>query len=369
MKLGITGIGIVSPLGTGKETNWKRLINSESAVKYNKILDIHSACVKGFIMQESERQYEMAKSAIWEAVSDAELNNSDFDRKRIGLCLGESKINLFRNDFSLESSLTNKLKEAFCFYGESITLSAACTTGILTIIKGCQLIKNRLCDAVICGCSETSIHPLYIAGFKKMGVLTKHIPSPFDKNRDGFAVGEGACFIVIENIEKALMRNAKVYCEIDGIANGMYSHKPLSISSYKSMADIVRKAVNSQTPDYIHAHGTGTKLNDYNESLAIAKTFKDADKISISSTKAATGHMLSVSGLAGVVFSTLAMENNIVPPTLNFKNTDINLGLDYTPNFAKEKIINSALILSFGFGGQGSTLFLKKFLHNKKTIF
>jgi 3-oxoacyl-[acyl-carrier-protein] synthase II len=135
------------------------------------------------------------------------------------------------------------------------------------------------------------------------------------------------------------------------------------------MADIVRKAVNSQTPDYIHAHGTGTKLNDYNESLTIAKTFKDADKISISSTKAATGHLLSVSGLAGVVFSALAMENNIVPPTLNFKNTDINLGLDYAPNFAKEKIINSALTLSFGFGGQGSALFLKKFLHNKKTIF
>jgi 3-oxoacyl-[acyl-carrier-protein] synthase II len=103
-------------------------------------------------------------------------------------------------------------------------------------------------------------------------------------------------------------------------------------------------------------------LNDYNESLAIAaKTFNGADKISISSTKAATGHMLSVSGLAGVVFSTLAMENNIVSPTLNFKNTDIDLGLDYTPNFAKEKIINSAITLSFGFGGQGCALFLKKF--------
>ncbi|MDR1244974.1 MAG: beta-ketoacyl-[acyl-carrier-protein] synthase family protein [Endomicrobium sp.] len=361
MKLGITGIGIISPLGTGKETNWKRLINSESAVKYNKILDIHSACVNGFVMQESERQYEMAKSAILEAVSDAGLNNSDFDRKRIGLCLGESKINLFRNDFSLENSLINKLKETFCFYGESITLSAACATGILTIIKGCQFIKNRLCDAVICGCSETSIHPLYIAGLKNMGVLTKHTPTPFDKNRDGFAVGEGACFVVIENIEKDLTRNVKAYYEIDGVSNGIYSDNPLSINSYKSMVSIIRKAANSQTPDYIHAHGTGTKLNDRNESLAIAKTFKGTDKISISSTKAATGHMLSISGLAGVVFSILAMENNIVPPTLNFKNTDINLGLDYTPNLAKEKIINSALTLSFGFGGQGCALFLKKF--------
>jgi 3-oxoacyl-[acyl-carrier-protein] synthase II len=196
-------------------------------------------------MQEGERQYEMAKNAILEAVSDADLNNSDFDRKRIGLYLGESKINLFRKDFSLENSLINKLKETFCFYGENITLSASCATGILTIIKGCQFIKNRLCDVVICGCSETSIHPLYIAGFKNMGVLTKHNPSPFDKNRDGFAVGEGACFVVIESIEKALMRNTGAYCKIDDGASGMYSDKPLSINSYKSMASIVRKATNS----------------------------------------------------------------------------------------------------------------------------
>jgi 3-oxoacyl-[acyl-carrier-protein] synthase II len=362
MKLGITGIGIVSPLGLGKETNWQRLINSESQVRYNKNFDSYTAIVDDFKMHDDLRQYKMAKSAVLEALRESNIKLSGYDRDRIGFCIGESKLNLF-NKFSIfENSLLEKLKKTFNFYGESATAAAACSTGILTIIKGCRLIENGLCDAVICGCSETSIHPLYIAGFKNMGVLTKHNPGPFDADRTGFAIGEGACFVVIENIEKALNRNTKIYCTISGFANGIYSDNPLSISSHKKMEYIIKKATNSQKPDYIHAHGTGTKLNDYNESMAIAEAFDNAGKISISSTKAATGHMLGVSGMAGTVFSILAMENNIVPPTLNFNNADINLGLDYTPNKAKKRILNSTLTLSFGFGGQGTALFLKKFL-------
>jgi 3-oxoacyl-[acyl-carrier-protein] synthase II len=362
MRLGITGIGIVSPLGIGKAINWNRLINSESAVKYNKNLDIYSAHVNGFDIQENERQYEMAKNAISEAISDADLSNLRFNSKRIGLCLGESKINLFRNDFSLKNSLTSKIKKKFKFYGESETLSAACATGILTIIKGSQLIKNGLCDAVICGCAETSIHSLYIAGFKNMRVLAKHAPCPFDKNRDGFAIGEGACFVVVENIEEALKRNKKAYCEISGYSNGIYSDNTLVIKSCSKMKDIIRRAVRNKVPDYIHTHGTGTKLNDYDESMAIFETFKNAEEISLSSTKAATGHMLGVSGMVGTAFSAISMENNIIPPTLNFKSSDIHLDLDYTPNKAKKKTVNSTLILSFGFGGQGSAILLKKFV-------
>jgi 3-oxoacyl-[acyl-carrier-protein] synthase II len=360
MKLGITGIGIVSPLGIGKETNWQRLVNSKSAVSYNKNFDIYSAVVDGFDMPVGLRQYEMAKTAVLEAISEANINKSGYDIERIGLCLGENKINLFNKAFSLENSLSSKLKQTFNFYGDSITVSAACATGILTIIKGCQLIKNNLCDAVVCGCAETSIHPLYIAGFKNMGVLTKHTPSPFDKNRDGFAIGEGACFVVIENIEEALKRNKKVYCEIAGYSSSIYSDNTLIIKSHSKMKDIIKIAVKNETPDYIHMHGTGTKLNDYNESMAISEAFENAKEISLNSTKAATGHMLGVSGMIGTTFSIFSMENDIVPPTLNFKYTDINLGLDYTPNKAKKRIINSTLILSFGFGGQGTGLFLKE---------
>jgi 3-oxoacyl-[acyl-carrier-protein] synthase II len=360
MKLCITGIGIVSPLGIGKEVNWKRLINSESAVKYNKDFDIYSASVDSFIMSPKMRQYEMAKTAILEAIHEANLDKSGYSKEKVGLCIGESKINLFNGIFSLGNTLSKNLKKTFTLYGDSSTISAACATGILTVIQGCRLIKNNLCDAVVCGCSETSIHPLYIAGFKNMGVLTKHMPSPFDRNRDGFAIGEGACFVVIENVEEALRRNKKIYCEIEGYSNGIYSNNTLAIKSHSKMKDIIKRAAKHEVPDYIHMHGTGTKINDYNESIAISEAFENTKEISLSSTKAATGHMLSVSGLIGASFSALTIKNNIVPPTLNFKSTEINLNLDYTPNKARKEIINSSLTLSFGFGGQGAGLFLKK---------
>ncbi|MCA6071610.1 MAG: beta-ketoacyl-[acyl-carrier-protein] synthase family protein [Endomicrobium sp.] len=362
MRLGITGIGIVSPLGVGKETNWKRLISSESQVCYNNIFDMYTASVEDFKIQDNLRQYKMAKTAISEALQEANIEN--IKRDEVGLCVGESKPNLFNKTLYFENSLLKKLKKTFQFHSETSSISAACATGILTIIKGCKLIETGLCNAIICGCAETSIHPLYVAGFKNMGVLTKHGPSPFDTNRDGFAIGEGACFVVVESIERALVRKAKIYCEIEGFANGIYSDKPLSISSHIKMKEIIKRAVNLQKPDYIHMHGTGTKLNDYNESKAVSEAFENAERISLSSTKAATGHTLGVSGMIGTAFSALAMQNNIVPPTLNFKQTNINLGLDYTPNTAKEKIINSTLTLSFGFGGQGSALFLKKHMSN-----
>ncbi|MCA6070582.1 MAG: hypothetical protein LE180_05705 [Endomicrobium sp.] len=362
MELGITGIGIVSPLGVGKETNWKRLISSESQVRYNNVFDIYTASVEDFKIQDNLRQYEMAKTAISEALQEANIEN--IKRDEIGLCVGESKPNLFNKTFLFENSLLEKLKKTFQCHSETSSISAACATGILTIIRGCKLIEMGLYNASICGCAETSIHPLYVAGFKNMGVLTKHEPSPFDMSRDGFAIGEGACFVVIENIERALARKAKIYCEIKGAVSGIYSDNALSINSHIKMKEIIKRAVNLQRPDYIHMHGTGTKLNDYNESKAVSEAFENAERISLSSTKAATGHMLGVSGMMGTAFSALAMQNNIVPPTLNFKQTNINLGLDYTPNIAKEKIINSTLTLSFGFGGQGSTLFLKKHRSN-----
>lgn len=358
MKVGITGIGIVSPLGLGKKTNWKRLIHSESRVYYNDRFDVYTASVEDFEVRDNLRQYEMAKIAILEALREANIGN--IKKNRIGLCVGESKPNLFNRIFNFENLLLEKLKKTFQFHGETSSISATCATGILTIIRACKLIETGSYNAVICGCAETSIHPLYIAGFKNMGVLTKHDPSPFDVNRDGFAIGEGACFVVIENIERALVRKAKIYCEIKGFANGIYSDNPVSISSHIRMKEIIKRAVNLQRPDYIHMHGTGTKVNDYNESKAVSEAFENAEKISLSSTKAATGHTLGVSGMIGTAFSALAMQNNIIPPTLNFKQTNIDFGLDYTPNIAKEKIINSTLTLSFGFGGQGAALFLKK---------
>jgi 3-oxoacyl-(acyl-carrier-protein) synthase len=358
IKLAITGVGIVSPLGIGKEKNWKQLINCNHNICYNKNLDTNIATLDNLNVPNNKRQYQMAMLAINEALEDTNIANS-FSNKTVGFCLGESKINLFNNPFKY--SLLEKLNQTFHFNGNLSCVSAACATGILTIIQGCKLIENGNCNTVVCGCSETSIHPLYISGFKNMGVLTKRMPSPFDKDRDGFAIGEGACFIVIERLKDAIKNNLKIYAEIESFSNGIYSDNTLSIGSPVKMKQIIKKAVLGHTPDYIHMHGTATKLNDYNESKAVFESFTNTSKISLSSTKASTGHMLSVSAMAGTVFSLLAMKYNIVPPTLNFKQTDINLNLDYTPNKPKAKIINSSLILSFGFGGQSCALFLKKY--------
>ncbi|MDR2066728.1 MAG: hypothetical protein LBP57_02690 [Endomicrobium sp.] len=357
IKLAITGIGIVSPLGIGKEENWKQLIKCNHNIYYNKKLNAYTATLDNFNVANNQRQYQMAMLSINEALEDANIANS-FSNKKVGLCLGESKINLFNNPFKY--SLLEKLNQTFRF-NETSCVSVACATGILTIIQGCKLIENGNCDTVVCGCSETSIHSLYIAGFKNMGVLTKSIVRPFDKDRDGFAIGEGACFIVIEKLKDAIKNNLKIYAEIENFSNGIYSDNTLSIKSHLKMKQIIKKAVFGNMPDYIHMHATATKLNDYNESKAVFESFNNANKISLSSTKAATGHMLSVSAIAGTIFSLLAMANNIVPPTLNFKQTDINLNLDYTPNKPKVRTINASLVLSFGFGGQSCALFLKKY--------
>lgn len=356
-KIVVTGIGIVSPLGIGKEKNWEELLNCTSKVRYSKKFDAYIAEVDNLGVIDKERQYKMAELAILEALRDANIKNS-FSNKKIGLCLGESKLNLFNKPFKY--SLLEKLKQTFYFNGELSCVSCACATGILTTVQGYKLIRDKLCDAVICGCSETSIHPLYIAGFKNMGVLTKHLPKPFDKDRDGFAIGEGACFIVIETLKNAMESSSTIYGEVESFSQGIYSDKTLSINSHIKMKYLLKKATRGNVPDYIHMHGTATKLNDFNESKAVFESFDNASKISLSSTKAATGHMLSASSIVAVAFSLLAMKSNIVPPTLNFKQTDINLNLDYTPNKPKTKNINSSLVSSFGFGGQSCALFLKK---------
>jgi 3-oxoacyl-[acyl-carrier-protein] synthase II len=360
-KFAITGIGIVSPLGIGKEQTWQNLILSKSKVKYDKLLDAYTAPISDFNMQKDLRQYEMAKTAALEALKDSNLENSKYNKNRIGICIGESKINLFSKVFLFENTLMERLKKNFSFCGYTISISAACATGSLAILEACNSITNGLCDAAICGVSETSIHPLYAAAFKNMGVLSKDFPRPFDKKRSGFAIGEGACFVIVEDMQKAERRNVKIYAEAAGLTCGVFTKNILSINSSEGISAIIKRAAGEEIPDYIHAHGTGTKSNDYYESKAFYETFqKNLDNISLSSTKAATGHMLGVSGMIGTAFAALAIDNNMIPPTLNFSETDIEFGLDYTPNIARKKTVNSALAVSFGFGGQAAALFLKK---------
>ncbi len=370
-KYAVTGIGFVSPLGTGAQNSWQRLINGESAVRYEISSEAFVARAQGFDVPDNVRQLAMAFIALHESINDAGLKNSGYADDKIALCAGESKPNLFNR----ESVFPEQLKKVSGIKGPLNSISAACATGTLNIIKGCAMIEEGVCDAVICGSAETSIHPLYTASFKNMGVLAKgQNPCPFDGKRDGFAIGEGAGFIVIEELKRAVFRGAKVYCEIAGQSCGIFSSNALSVNSSAGMERIIKQASGNEIPDYIHMHGTGTKLNDYFESMAAAKHFGtfQAEKQNYklqslnsalplaSSTKAATGHMLGISGIAGAVFSILAIKDGIVPPTLNFTETNIPSGFNYVPQKSVKKTINSALSLSFGFGGQGAALLFKK---------
>jgi len=385
IRFAVTGLGIVSPLGTGIEKNWQRLIDSESAVRYEIKNEAFIARAEGFDMPENLRQLAIGFFAAQEAVKDAGLITSGYEKDRIGLSCGESKPNLFHESFVFDSGFPEQIKNILKIEGQMSCVSAACATGTLTVIKGCDFIENDICDAVICGTSETSIHPLYTAGFKNMGALSKRGHRPFGKERDGFSIGEGAGFIVIEDLKKAALRGAKIYCELGGFASGIYTNNTINIDSSNGMERIIKNTVNNEIPDFIHAHGTGTKLNDYYESEAIKRQLgvrneelgiKDKENAGkavhsslltpnssfplVSSTKAATGHMLGVSGIAGAIFSILAMRDSIVPPTLNFTESDIPFNLNYVKNIALAQPVNSALSLSFGFGGQGAALYFKK---------
>ena len=359
-KFAVTGMGLVTPLGIGKELSWQRLLNGESQVRYEIQNEAFLARVGGFDIGEELRQLGMAFIAANEALAEADIKSCGYSPDRIGLACGESKLNPFKNHYIPENSFPEQLKKALNIQGESRCASAACATGSMNIIQGCRMIEDGICDAVICGCAETTIHPLYIAAFRNMGVLSKQGVRPFDKNRDGFAIGEGAGFIVVEEMKRAILRGAKIYCEIAGFSNGIFSNNPLTVNSSSGMEQIIRRAVNGEEPEYVHMHGTGTKVNDLFESAAVAAVFNKRNELFVSSTKAATGHMLGVSGMTGAVFTVLAMKDNIVPPTINFKETEITCGLNYTPEKARKKTLNSALSLSFGFGGQGAALYFKK---------
>lgn len=359
-KIAVTGMGLVTPLGTGKQINWHRLLNGESQVRYEISNGAFVARAQDFVLDEKVRQLGMAFIAANEAVAESNIKDSGYQPDRIGIAAGESKPNMFNKSFFPENSFPEQLKKSLDLSGECRSVSAACATGAVNIITGCKMIEEGVCDAVICGSAETSIHPLYLNSFKNMGVLSKHGTRPFDKDRDGFAIGEGAGFIVIEDMKKAVFRGAKVYCELAGFSNGILTDDILRIKSSCGMQRLIKNAVGNGVPDFVHMHGTGTKSNDYFESEAVSKSFDNAKNISLCSTKAATGHLLGVSGMAGAVFSVLAMKDNIVPPTINFTETDIPFNLDYTPTKSKKKTVMSALSLSFGFGGQGAALYFKK---------
>jgi len=355
----ITGIGMISPLGTGVAANWNALIKSESAVEFDSEFGVHIARVKNLPLPPETRGLAMAFLAAKEALSDAHLDTSP-EGVKIGQAIAESKLNLFNLKNAATISLSGQLRNVLQLSGARCWASAACATSSMLVINACKMIEAGEADIVLCGTAEASIHPLYIAGFNNLGVLSTKGVCPFDTNRDGFAISEGAAFIVVESAKSAVLRNAKVYAQISGYGTGIIGSGLLTMESSK-LSKVIENASLGTVPDYVHMHGTATKLNDYEESQAFASVYGQNSKgINFSSTKGATGHMLGVSGAVGIIFSALAIKNNIIPPTLHFTSTDIPFDLNYTPNKAQQKTVNAALSASYGFGAQGTAIMLKK---------
>ncbi len=369
----VTGIGLVTPLGLGREKSWDELLLGHSAVRSDaEFRGIVSARIPGLDIPPETRMLSMLFLAAVEAFTDSGVNDQFIDYSRFGCTISSSKPNIQNSkgkisfsDIFYQSTVGKEARDILRLRGPMLNVSAACATGAVSVITAARWIEAGICDAVIAGAVESPFHPLYLSGFSQMGVLAQNYAKPFDKNREGFAPGEGAGVLVLERKDIAILRGAKIYGEISGWGLSNDTCNPVTFDGAgKSITLAVKKATEMSggiLPGYINAHGTGTKLNDVMETKAYKKAFgKKVSKLSISSTKASTGHMLGASGAVEIAFSLLAMRDNAIPPTLNLTDPDPECGLDYTPNKTVEKEITSAMSVSFGFGGQTATVCVRK---------
>lgn len=377
----ITGIGIITPLGCGRELTWAKIkegkslltepgaeISDEKNFRFVRLAPIPD-------LNGSPRIFPLAMTAVQEALTDSSLNLSSIEPERIGCSVSVSKPILpsiertdgrsnFFYSYYPPDSVGKTIAQKFKLKGPRINVIAACATGIHSLLHASRWLKEKKCDAVIAGSVESSIHPLYISGFQKIGVLSD-FPCPFDQRRNGFMMAEGAGILILERKSDALKRKSKIYAELLGCAIGGDVYHPTSFDpSGASIASVINQIIQksgilSANVNYINSHGTGTVLNDWVETKAIKKCFKEKSyNLSLSSTKASTGHLLGASGSVEAAISCLAIRDQFVPPTLNLEIPDPECDLDYTPFIGKKKEIKTALSLSFGFGGHiGALIF------------
>ncbi|MEW9053689.1 MAG: beta-ketoacyl-ACP synthase II [Neobacillus sp.] len=404
----VTGLGAVTPLGNDVETTWKAILAGKSGVgpltRVNAdeypakvAAQINDFDPEAFIEKKEARkmdrftQYAVAGALM--AVKDAELTINDENAERIGVWIGSGIGGMETFEQQYEIFQKRGYRRVSPFFvpmlipdmatGQvSITLGAkgfnsctvtACATGTNSIGDAFKVIQRGDADAMITGGAEAPITKMSVAGFCANTALSSNpdpatASRPFDKNRDGFVIGEGAGIIVLEELEHALARGAKIYAEIVGYgATGDAYHITAPAPAGEGGARAMKMAIQdgSLTPeeiDYINAHGTSTEYNDKFETLAVKEVFGDhAYKLAMSSTKSMTGHLLGAAGGVEAIFTVLAMRDSILPPTINYETPDPECDLDYVPNKARTKEINAALSNSLGFGGHNATIVFKKY--------
>ncbi|MFP5114696.1 beta-ketoacyl-ACP synthase II [Bacillaceae bacterium C204] len=405
----ITGIGAVTPLGNDAQTTWENIKNGVSGIGPATIFDVEkvdvkiAAEVKGFAPEEfmdkrearrMGRYSQFAVAASQMAVKDAGIQiGEDIRPERVGVWIGsgigglgefeeqhrkfiekgQRRVNPFTIPMFIPDMAAGQVSIALGAKGINNCSVTACASGTNSIGDAFRVIQKADVDMMIAGGTEATITEMTIAGFSNMTALSKNpdpntASRPFDKNRDGFVIGEGAGIVVLEELEHAIARGAKIYGELIGYgATGDAHHittpSPDGEGAGRAMKLALDDAdISPEQVDYINAHGTSTYYNDLYETLAIKEVFKEhAYHLSVSSTKSMTGHMLGATGAIEAIFSVLAIKEGIIPPTLNYQTPDEQLDLDYVPNVAKKKDLQVVLTNSLGFGGHNATLIFKKF--------
>ena len=405
----VTGVGLVSPTGIGVETAWKNVCAGKSGIgpltRFNsdgfetKI----AGEVKGFNPELFIEKKELKKMDLFiqfsliaarEALEDSQLRITPENDDRIGVIVGTglgglpsiekyhqilmekgpSRISPFFIPMLIANLASGQIAIHFGAKGPNTCVVTACATGGHCIGEAFRAIVYGDAEAIIAGGAEANITPLTIGGFNAMKALStrndepEKASRPFEKNRDGFVVGEGAGIVILEELEFALKRSAPIYGELVGFG---YTGDAYHITAPSPGGDgairCMRMAMNDaglkpEEIDYINAHGTSTPLNDLTETLAIKKTFGDhAKKIPISATKSMTGHLLGAAGSTEAIFTLLSIRDGILPPTINYDEPDPECDLDYVPNVARRQPVNVAMSNAFGFGGTNATLVFRKF--------
>ena len=407
----ISGIGIISSLGSNIDDFWNNIIKGKSGIKIIEKFDTKDlSCKIGaeinnfdpslYISSKEERifdlyiQYALAASKL--ALIDGFLNTKLFDPNRIGVfvstgiggieTLEKQSFNLFSygvkkiSPFMIPSLISNMASGAIAIdigaKGPNYCITSACASSSHSLGEAFKVIQSNKADIMICGGSEAAITKLGYAGFCNLRAMStkfndnpKIASRPFDQKRDGFVMGEGSAVLILENKKHAEKRKAKIYCEIIGYGlscDAYHITKPDPTGSgLKNCFDIALKdaQINKNSVDYINAHGTSTIYNDKFETLAIKSFFGEySSKINISSTKSMTGHLLGASGALEAAVCAKSLSTSIIPPTINYEYKDNDCDLNYTPNFSIKKNINIALSNNLGFGGQNSTLIFKKYI-------
>ncbi|MGD0235306.1 MAG: beta-ketoacyl-ACP synthase II [Syntrophorhabdales bacterium] len=405
----VTGMGLVTPLGTGLDNVWDQILQGKSGIAPITRFDVsrHETKIAGEVKNFNPEDYvphkevkkmdlfiHYALGAAQVAFSDAKLDMTKEQSDRVGVVVGTGlgglptiekyhqvlmergpdRITPFFIPMLIANLAPGQIAMQHGIKGPNLCIVTACATGAHCIGEASRIIQYGDAEVMVAGGTEANLTPLTVGGFNAMKALStrndepEKASRPFEKNRDGFIVAEGSGIVILEELEHARTRGARIYAEVMGYGyNADAYHITAPAPDGEGFVRCIRMALNdaklaADEVDYINAHGTSTQLNDYTETLAIKEVFGDrAKRIPVSSTKSMTGHLLGAAGAIEAIFSILSLRDQICPPTINYEEPDPQCDLDFVPNVARKQALNVTLSNSFGFGGTNATLVFRSF--------